>query len=90
MEDLGAKVGKFGRFKIIEMADVKRLVAGIHLLSHVTTKGQRNSVEDLRVMLLSVSDDIRVILIIAAVLFLINLLMGIGGHPLFSGPVFTR
>ena len=33
---------------------------------------------------------IRVILIIAVVLFLINLLMGIGGHPLFSGPVFKN
>lgn len=45
-------------------ADVRRLVSGIHLLSHVTSKGRRNSVEDLRVMLLSVSDDIRVILTI--------------------------
>lgn len=43
---------------------VRRLVAGIHLLSHVTTRGRRNSVEDLRVMLTSASDDPRVILVI--------------------------
>ncbi|MDD4319461.1 MAG: HD domain-containing protein [Candidatus Peribacteraceae bacterium] len=43
---------------------VRRIVAGIHLLSHVTMRGRRNSIEDLRVMLVSVSDDVRVILII--------------------------
>jgi RelA/SpoT family (p)ppGpp synthetase len=43
---------------------VRRLVAGIHLLSHITLGGRRNSIEDLRVMLVSVSDDMRVILII--------------------------
>lgn len=44
--------------------EVRRLVAGVHLLSHITTRGSRNSIEDLRVMLVSVSDDVRVILII--------------------------
>ena len=34
---------------------------------------------------------IRVILIVCVVLFLVNLLLGFTGHPLFSsGPVFTR
>ncbi len=45
-------------------AVVRRLVSGVHLLSHITLRERRNSVEDLRVMLLSVSDDVRVILII--------------------------
>ncbi|MFA6038759.1 MAG: HD domain-containing protein [Candidatus Peribacteraceae bacterium] len=47
-------------------AEVRRLVSGIHLLSHVTMRGSRNSVEDLRVMLVSVSDDVRVILVVLA------------------------
>ena len=42
---------------------VRSLVGGIHLLSNVTVQGHRNSVEDLRLMLLSVSDDIRTILV---------------------------
>lgn len=46
--------------------NVRRLVAGIHLLSHVTMRGRRNSVDDLRVMLVSVSDDVRVILVVLA------------------------
>ena len=46
--------------------DVRHLVSGIHLLSHVTMRGKRNSVEDLRVMLVSVSDDVRVILVVLA------------------------
>ncbi len=43
---------------------VRQLVSGVHLLSHVTLENRRNSIEDLRLMLLSVSDDARVILII--------------------------
>ncbi|MAE68418.1 MAG: HD domain-containing protein [Candidatus Peribacteraceae bacterium] len=42
---------------------VRSLVSGIHLLSHVTLEGRRRSIEDLRIMLLSVSDDIRVLLV---------------------------
>lgn len=42
---------------------VRSLVGNIHLLGHVTLEGRRRSIEDLRVMLLSVSDDIRVLLI---------------------------
>lgn len=42
---------------------IRSLVSGIHLLSHVTLDGRRRSIEDLRLMLLSVSDDIRVLLV---------------------------
>ncbi|MBM3231388.1 bifunctional (p)ppGpp synthetase/guanosine-3',5'-bis(diphosphate) 3'-pyrophosphohydrolase [Candidatus Peregrinibacteria bacterium] len=42
---------------------VRALVSGIHLLSHVTLEGRRRSIDDLRLMLLSVSDDIRVVLV---------------------------
>ncbi len=42
---------------------VRSLVSGVHLLSHVTVENKRRPIEDLRVMLLSVSDDIRTILI---------------------------
>lgn len=42
---------------------VRSLVSGIHLLSHITLEGRRRSIEDLRIMLLSVSDDIRVLLV---------------------------
>src|SRR3989344_7251648 len=43
---------------------VRALVSGVHLLSHVTLENRRNSIEDLRLMLLSVSDDARVVLVI--------------------------
>ena len=42
---------------------VRSLVSGVHLLSHVTVRGRRTPIEDLRLMLLTVSDDIRTILI---------------------------
>lgn len=42
---------------------VRSLVGGVHLLSFVTLKGRRNAIEDLRLMLLSVSDDVRTVLI---------------------------
>ena len=42
---------------------VRSLVSGIHLLSHITLEGRRRSIEDLRIMLLSVSDDVRVLLV---------------------------
>lgn len=43
---------------------VKTLVSAVHLLSHVSMRGLRSSIDDLRLMLLSVSDDIRVLLIV--------------------------
>jgi hypothetical protein len=33
---------------------------------------------------------IRVILVVVAVIFLINILLGFAGHPLLSGPVFRN
>ena len=42
---------------------VRALVSGVHLLAHVTVHNRRNTIEDLRLMLLTVSDDIRIILI---------------------------
>jgi len=45
-------------------SNVRSLVSGVHLLSHVTLQGRRHSIEDLRLMLLSVSDDVRIILMI--------------------------
>ncbi|MDB4979019.1 MAG: pyrophosphokinae [Candidatus Peribacteria bacterium] len=43
---------------------LRNLISGVHLLSQVQMQKSRNSVDDLRLMLLSVSDDVRVILII--------------------------
>lgn len=42
---------------------VRELVSGVHLLSHVTLRDRRSSVGDLRLMLLTVSDDIRTVLL---------------------------
>lgn len=42
---------------------VRGLVSGTHLLSHVTTRNRRMSLDDLRHMFLEVSDDVRVILL---------------------------
>lgn len=42
---------------------VRSLVSSVHLLSHVTLEHRRTSIDDLRLMLLSVSDDVRTILI---------------------------
>jgi len=42
---------------------VRSLVSGVHLLSSISIEGRRNSIDDLRLMLLSVSDDVRTILI---------------------------
>lgn len=41
---------------------VRSLVSGVHLLSHVTIRGRRSSIDDLRLMLLTVSDDVRTVL----------------------------
>ncbi|MEI8230693.1 MAG: HD domain-containing protein [Candidatus Peregrinibacteria bacterium] len=43
---------------------VRSLVGSVHLLSHVTLQARRARIDDLRLMLLSVSDDIRTVLII--------------------------
>ncbi len=44
-------------------AKVRELISGIHLLAHVTLEGRRRSIEDLRLMLLSISDDIRIVFV---------------------------
>jgi len=44
-------------------SSVRALVSNVHLLSHVTLHARRTRIEDLRIMLLSVSDDIRTVLI---------------------------
>ncbi len=46
--------------------DVRTLVSSLHLLSHVTTQGRRASIDDLRLMLVNMSDDARVLPIILA------------------------
>lgn len=43
---------------------VRSLVSGVHLLSHVHLRNRKSGVEDLRLMLLSVADDIRILLIV--------------------------
>jgi len=43
---------------------VRSLVSAVHLLSHVTLRGRRMSIEDLRLMFLTVSDDVRTVLIV--------------------------
>lgn len=45
-------------------ADVRSIVSAVHLLSHVTTRNRRMSIENLRLMFLRVSDDVRVVLMI--------------------------
>ncbi len=42
---------------------VRSIVGGVHLLSHVTLRGRRTSIEELKMLLLSASDDLCVILI---------------------------
>ncbi len=43
---------------------VRALVSSVHLLSHVTMRNRKSSIDDLRLMLLSISDDVRVLLVI--------------------------
>lgn len=43
---------------------VRSIVSAVHLLSHVSMRSRGTSIEDLKVMLLSVSDDVRVLLIV--------------------------
>lgn len=54
LEDLEARYG----------SGVRSIVSGVHLLSHVTMENRRMSLENLRLMFLRVSDDIRVVLLI--------------------------
>ncbi|TSC60111.1 MAG: GTP pyrophosphokinase [Candidatus Peregrinibacteria bacterium Greene0416_62] len=42
---------------------VRALVGGVHLLAHVTVHDRRHSIDDLRLILLTVSDDVRTVLI---------------------------
>ncbi len=42
---------------------VRDLVSRVHLLSHLSTKDWRKSIDDMKIMLVSVSDDMRVLLI---------------------------
>ncbi len=60
------RIRKITLFELEEQfgAGVRSLVSSTHLLSHVTMRRSRSSIEDLRLMLLSVSDDIRVLLIV--------------------------
>jgi len=51
---------RFGR-------NVRDIVSRIHLLSHLHTSDWRKSADDMKIMLVSVSDDIRVLLIALAV-----------------------
>ncbi len=43
---------------------VRSLISSIHLLSHVTMRNRKSSIDDLRLMLMNVSDDVRVLLVI--------------------------
>ncbi|MBT3292852.1 bifunctional (p)ppGpp synthetase/guanosine-3',5'-bis(diphosphate) 3'-pyrophosphohydrolase [Candidatus Peregrinibacteria bacterium] len=43
---------------------IRELVSGVHLLSHITLKDRRIPTDDLRIMLLTVTEDIRTIVII--------------------------
>lgn len=57
-----------GSISLVELerrfgSSVRALVSNVHLLSHVTLRARRSRIEDLRLMLLSVSDDIRTVLI---------------------------
>lgn len=43
--------------------DVRSITSALHLLAHITTDDQRRSIDDLRIMLVSVSDDVRAVLL---------------------------
>ncbi len=47
--------------------EVREMVSRIHLLSHLYTTEWRKSIEDMRIMIVSVADDVRVILIVLAI-----------------------
>ncbi len=42
---------------------VRKLIGGIHIMSHVTGEGRRIAIDDLRLLLLTVSDDVRTVLV---------------------------
>lgn len=55
-----------GKMTLVEVEEefglnVRLLISGVHLLSHVTLRDRRSSIEDLRLMILTLSDDIRVV-----------------------------
>ncbi|MSR86958.1 bifunctional (p)ppGpp synthetase/guanosine-3',5'-bis(diphosphate) 3'-pyrophosphohydrolase [Candidatus Peribacteria bacterium] len=43
---------------------VRSLISGVHLLSHVSLRNRNTGIEDMRLMLLSIADDIRILLIL--------------------------
>ncbi len=46
---------------------VRDMVSRIHLLSHLHTSDWRRSVDDMKIMLVSISDDVRILLIVLAI-----------------------
>lgn len=61
---LSAKVATLDELKDRFGADVRSIVSGVHLLAHVTLRNKRMTLENLRLMFLRVSDDVRVVLIV--------------------------
>ena len=55
---------------------IRSIIAGVHLLDHVTMENRHLSPENLRLMLLRVSDDVRVILIVLCKESFLMTLMG--------------
>lgn len=47
---------------------VRDMVSRIHLLSHLSTSDWRKSVDDMKIMLVSVSDDVRILLIVLMIM----------------------
>lgn len=61
---LSAKVASLDEIKQRFGQDVRGIVSGVHLLAHVTMRNKRMTLENLRLMFLRVSDDVRVVLIV--------------------------
>jgi len=57
LQDIGKEFGR----------DVRDMVSRIHLLSHLYTTDWRKSIEDMKIMLVSVADDVRVLLLTLSV-----------------------
>lgn len=60
---LSLKGMTFGEMEERFGSRVRALVGGVHLLEHVTVHDRRHSIDDLRLILLTVSDDVRTVLI---------------------------
>lgn len=60
---LSLKGMTFGELEDLFGTRVRALVGGVHLLAHVTVHDRRHSIDDLRLILLTVSDDVRTVLI---------------------------